>query len=92
MYKLFSIAGYDKKQVDEKFSGMINALSYGAPPHGGIAPGIDRIVMLIANEKNIREVTMFPMNQNAQDLMMKAPSDVGEDQLKELGLSIKTKR
>ena len=73
MYKLFSIAGYDKNQVDEKFSGMINALSYGAPPHGGIAPGIDRIVMLLANEANIREVTMFPMNQNAQDLMMSAP-------------------
>ena len=92
MYKLFSIAGYDKKQVDEKFSGMINALSYGAPPHGGIAPGIDRIVMLLANEKNIREVTMFPMNQNAQDLMMKAPSEVSEDQLKELGIAIKNKR
>ena len=92
MYKLFSIAGYDKKQVDEKFSGMINALSYGAPPHGGIAPGIDRIVMLLANEKNIREVTMFPMNQNAQDLMMKAPSDVNEEQLKELGISIKNKK
>jgi aspartyl-tRNA synthetase len=91
MYKLFSIAGYDKEQVDEKFSGMINALSYGAPPHGGIAPGIDRIVMLLANEKNIREVTMFPMNQNAQDLMMKAPSDVSQDQLKELGLTIKVK-
>jgi len=92
MYKLFSIAGYDKKQVDEKFSGMINALSYGAPPHGGIAPGIDRIVMLLANEKNIREVTMFPMNQNAQDLMMKAPSDVGEEQLKELNIVIKNKK
>ncbi|MDC0949662.1 aspartate--tRNA ligase [Candidatus Pelagibacter sp.] len=92
MYKLFSIAGYDKKQVDEKFSGMINALSYGAPPHGGIAPGIDRIVMLLANEKNIREVTMFPMNQNAQDLMMKAPSEVSEDQLKELGITIKNKK
>ena len=92
MYKLFSIAGYDKKQVDEKFSGMINALSYGAPPHGGIAPGIDRIVMLLANEKNIREVTMFPMNQNAQDLMMKAPSEVSEEQLKELGLVIKNKK
>jgi aspartyl-tRNA synthetase len=92
MYKLFSIAGYDKRQVDEKFSGMINALSYGAPPHGGIAPGIDRIVMLLANEKNIREVTMFPMNQNAQDLMMKAPSDVSEDQLKELGIAIKNKK
>ena len=89
MYKLFSIAGYNKKQVDEKFSGMINALSYGAPPHGGIAPGIDRIVMLLANEKNIREVTMFPMNQNAQDLMMNAPSEVDENQLKELNLSLK---
>ena len=92
MYKLFSIAGYDKDQVDEKFSGMINALSYGAPPHGGIAPGIDRIVMLLANEKNIREVTMFPMNQNAQDLMMKAPSDVTDEQLKELGLALKIKK
>ena len=92
MYKLFSIAGYDKKQVDEKFSGMINALSYGAPPHGGIAPGIDRIVMLLANEKNIREVTMFPMNQNAQDLMMNAPSTVDENQLKELNLSLKLKK
>jgi len=92
MYKLFSIAGYDKKQVDEKFSGMINALSYGAPPHGGIAPGIDRIVMLLANEKNIREVTMFPMNQNAQDLMMNAPSTISENQLKELNLSLKLKK
>ena len=89
MYKLFSIAGYSKKQVDEKFSGMINALSFGAPPHGGIAPGIDRIVMLLANEKNIREVTMFPMNQNAQDLMMNAPSEVTEKQLKELNLTLK---
>jgi len=88
MYKLFSIAGYDKKQVDEKFSGMINALSYGAPPHGGIAPGIDRIVMLLANEKNIREVTLFPFNQNAQDLLMGAPSEVDEKQLKELGIKI----
>ncbi|MDC1200496.1 aspartate--tRNA ligase [Pelagibacteraceae bacterium] len=92
MYKLFLIAGYQKEQVDEKFSGMINALSYGAPPHGGIAPGIDRIVMLLANEKNIREVTMFPMNQNAQDLMMNAPSDVNEEQLKELGLALKLKK
>jgi len=91
MYKLFEISGYDKKAVDEKFSGMINALSYGAPPHGGIAPGIDRIVMLLAGEKNIREVTMFPMNQNAEDLMMKAPSAVSEEQLKELGLVIKKK-
>jgi aspartyl-tRNA synthetase len=92
MYKLFSIAGYNKQQVDEKFSGMINALSFGAPPHGGIAPGIDRIVMLLANEKNIREVTMFPMNQNAQDLMMKAPSEVNEEQLKELNLALKIKK
>ena len=92
MYKLFSIAGYQKEKVDEKFSGMINALSYGAPPHGGIAPGIDRIVMLLANEKNIREVTMFPMNQNAQDLMMNAPSEVNEEQLKELGLTLKLKK
>ena len=88
MYKLFSIAGYDKNEVNKKFSGMINALSYGAPPHGGIAPGIDRIVMLLANEKNIREVTMFPMNQNAQDLMMDAPSEINEKQLKELNLKI----
>ena len=92
MYKLFSLAGYDKKEVDDKFSGMINALSYGAPPHGGIAPGIDRIVMLLADEKNIREVTMFPMNQNAQDLMMNAPSEVSENQLKELNLSLKKKK
>jgi len=92
MYKLFSIAGYDKDKVNEKFSGMINALSFGAPPHGGIAPGIDRIVMLLANEKNIREVTMFPMNQNAQDLMMNAPSEVSENQLKELNISLKTKK
>jgi aspartyl-tRNA synthetase len=92
MYKLFSIAGYSKEDVDVKFSGMINALSYGAPPHGGIAPGIDRIVMLLANEKNIREVTMFPMNQNAQDLMMNAPSEVNEKQLKELNIALKNKK
>ncbi len=92
MYKLFSIAGYDKKKVEEKFSGMINALSYGAPPHGGIAPGLDRIVMLLANEKNIREVTLFPMNQNAQDLMMKAPSEVDGKQLKELGIKTDIKK
>ncbi len=92
MYKLFSIAGYNKKDVDEKFKGMINALSYGAPPHGGIAPGIDRIVMLLANEKNIREITLFPMNQNAEDLMMNAPSNVSENQLEELGLEIKKKK
>ena len=92
MYKLFSIAGYDKKQVNDKFSGMINALSYGAPPHGGIAPGIDRIVMLLAGQKNIREVTLFPMNQNAQDLMMQAPSTVDDQQLKEIGIKLDTKK
>ena len=86
MYKLFSIAGYSEKDVNEKFSGMINAFSYGAPPHGGIAPGIDRIVMLLANKENIREVTIFPMNQNAQDLMMRAPSEVSDSQLKELSI------
>jgi aspartyl-tRNA synthetase len=84
MYKLFSIAGYNENDVNQKFSGMINALSFGAPPHGGIAPGIDRIVMLLANKENIREVTLFPMNQNAQDLMMQAPSDIDDKQLKEL--------
>ena len=88
MYKLFKIAGYSKEEVDNKFSGMINALSYGAPPHGGIAPGIDRIIMLLAGEKNIREVTMFPLNQNAQDLMMNAPSDVSEKQLKDLNIKL----
>ena len=92
MYRLFSIAGYNKKEVEEKFSGMINALSYGAPPHGGIAPGIDRIVMLLADEKNIREVTLFPMNQNAQDLMMNAPSEVDADQLKEIGIKTDIKK
>ena len=89
---MYKRQGYSKEQVDEKFSGMINALSYGAPPHGGIAPGIDRIVMLLANEKNIREVTMFPLNQNAQDLMMNAPSEVNLEQLKELNLSLKNKK
>ena len=92
MFKLFSIVGYSEKDVNEKFSGMINALSYGAPPHGGIAPGIDRIVMLLANKNNIREVTLFPMNQNAQDLMMSAPSDVEVKQLKELGLKLDIKK
>ena len=92
MYKLFSIAGYTEKQVNEKFNGMINALSFGAPPHGGIAPGIDRIVMLLAGKKNIREITLFPMNQNAEDLMMQAPSNVDENQLKELGIKIDKKK
>ncbi len=92
MYKLFNVAGYTKKDVEEKFSGMINALSYGAPPHGGIAPGVDRIIMLLANKKNIREVTLFPMNQNAQDLMMSAPSSVDQTQLKDLGIKLDIKK
>ena len=92
MYKLFSIAGYSKDDVNNKFSGMINALSYGAPPHGGIAPGIDRIIMLLAGKENIREVTLFPMNQNAQDLMMQAPSNVENSQLNELNIKIDLKK
>ena len=92
MYKLFSIVGYSERDVNDKFSGMINALSFGAPPHGGIAPGLDRIVMLLANQKNIREITLFPMNQNAQDLMMKAPSEVDNKQLKDLGIKLDFKK
>ena len=92
MYQLFSIAGYTENDVNEKFNGMISALSYGAPPHGGIAPGIDRIVMLLADKENIREVTLFPMNQNAQDLMMQAPSEVDDLQLKELGIKKNIKK
>ena len=87
-YKVFSKVGYNKEEVNKKFGGMIKALSYGAPPHGGMAPGVDRIVMLLANVENIREITLFPLNQNAQDLLMNAPSSVSEKQLKEL--SIKT--
>jgi len=88
MYKVFSKVGYSKEDVKRKFGGMIKALSFGSPPHGGMAPGIDRIVMLLANESNIREVTLFPMNQNAEDLLMGAPSKIDEKILKEL--SIKT--
>jgi aspartyl-tRNA synthetase len=86
MEKAFEIAGYNKSILEEKFSGMYNALKYGAPPHGGIAPGIDRIVMLLANEENLREVTMFPMNQQAEDLLMGAPSSVNHMQLKDLSI------
>ena len=92
MYKVFSKVGYSKVDVDTKFGGMIKALSYGAPPHGGMAPGIDRIVMILANEVNIREVTLFPMNQNAEDLLMGAPSNIKESQLKELGIKILEKK
>ena len=89
MYKAFEIAGYSKDQVHEKFGGMINAFTYGVPPHGGIAPGIDRIVMLLAQEKNIREVILFPMNQQAQDLMMLAPAEADKTTLDELNLEVK---
>lgn len=88
MYKAFEIAGYDKAAVDSEFSGMINALKYGAPPHGGSAPGVDRIVMLLADEPNIREVVLFPMNQKAEDLMMSAPSGVSQKQLRELHIRV----
>ncbi len=86
MYKAFEIAGYAQSVVDEQFRGMINAFKFGAPPHGGSAPGVDRIVMLLADEPNIREVILFPMNQKAEDLMMGAPSEVTPKQLKELGI------
>jgi aspartyl-tRNA synthetase len=88
MYKAFEIAGYDAAFVDEKFRGMITAFKFGAPPHGGSAPGVDRIVMLLADEPNIREVIVFPMNQKAEDLMMGAPSEVTIKQLRELGIRI----
>lgn len=88
MYKAFSIAGYSREEVDRRFGGMIRAFKLGAPPHGGIAPGIDRIVMLLAHEENIREVIAFPMNQGAEDLMMNAPSEVSERQLRELHLKV----
>jgi aspartyl-tRNA synthetase len=86
MYKAFKLAGYSKEVVEEKFSGMLNAFKFGAPPHGGIAPGIDRMVMLLANEPNIREVILFPMNQKAEDLMMNAPASADNTQLRELHL------
>jgi aspartyl-tRNA synthetase len=88
MYKAFEIAGYDRKSVDEKFGTLVNALKYGAPPHGGIAPGIDRIMMLLTGESNIREVIAFPMNQKAEDLLMSAPSKISAAQLKELGINL----
>ncbi len=88
MYKAFEIAGYSKKFVEDNFSGMLNALKYGAPPHGGSAPGIDRIVMLLANEPNIREVIAFPMNQQAMDLMMDSPTTIDSKRLEELGLKL----
>jgi aspartyl-tRNA synthetase len=89
MYKAFDIAGYEQKTVDEEFGSLIRAFRLGAPPHGGIAPGVDRIVMMLANETNIREVIAFPMNQKAQDLMMDAPCTVSEKQLRELHIQLK---
>ncbi|WP_329149252.1 aspartate--tRNA ligase [Streptomyces sp. NBC_01456] len=89
MYKAFAIAGYDKETVEAEFGGMLRAFKFGAPPHGGIAPGVDRIVMLLADEPNIRETIAFPLNGNAQDLLMGAPSEVEEARLKELHLSIR---
>ena len=88
MFKAFEIAGYGKEEVEKRFGGMVNAFQYGAPPHGGCAAGIDRIVMLLADEANIREVILFPMNQRAEDLMMSAPSEPMADQLMELGLRV----
>jgi len=88
MFKAFAIAGYSREEVEARFGGMLNAFRYGAPPHGGSAPGIDRIVMLIAGETNIREVIAFPMNQQAQDLLMQAPAPVPPERLKELHIRL----
>jgi aspartyl-tRNA synthetase len=88
MRKAFAIAGYGENTLEQKFGGMLRAFSLGAPPHGGIAPGVDRIVMLICGEENLREVVLFPMNQRAEDLMMGAPSEVTPKQLRELHIRL----
>ncbi len=88
MYKTFEIAGHGPEVLETEFGGMLKALQYGAPPHGGIAPGIDRIVMLLAGATNLRDVIMFPMNQQAQDLLMGAPSEVSPKHLRELSIRI----
>jgi len=90
MYKAFEIAGYDIDDVNSRFGGMVNAFKYGPPPHGGCAAGIDRIVMLLAGENNIREVIMFPMNQKAEDSLMVAPSSITNEQARELGIKFLT--
>ena len=90
--KIFTLLGIKDKEAQEKFGFLMDAFRYGAPPHGGMSPGIERIVMLLAGKNNIREVTLFPMNQNAQDLLMGAPSKVNEKQLKELGIKILEKK
>jgi len=92
MYKAFELVGYDNEELEEKFGGMLKAFKYGAPPHGGIAPGVDRIVMLLCDEPNIREVIAFPLNQQGQDLLMNAPAEVNQSQLDELYISIKKPR
>ena len=89
MYKAFEIAGYPPEEVDRRFGAMIKAFKHGAPPHGGLAPGVDRILMLLTHESNIREIIAFPMNQNAQDLLMGAPSEVRPEQLTDVHVQIK---
>ena len=91
MLRAFEIAGYTQKDVEDKFAALFNAFHYGAPPHGGLAPGVDRMVMLIANEPNIREVITFPMNQQAQDLLMQAPNVASEKALRELNIQLSPK-
>jgi aspartyl-tRNA synthetase len=88
MEKAFAIAGYDRQVLEQKFGGMLRALECGAPPHGGIAPGVDRMVMLLCGEQNLREVVLFPMNQRAEDLLMGAPSEVSPKQLRELHIRL----
>src|SRR6185436_3304370 len=90
MLRAFEIAGYQKAEVEQRFGGMLNAFRFGAPPHGGLAPGVDRIVMLLANEPNIREIIAFPMTQSAEDLLMQAPAPVSDLQLRELHLALTT--